>query len=291
MLILIADAFDPSLPGKLAKYGEVTEDASKLAQADVVLIRSKTKATKEYIESAPKLKLIIRGGVGLDNVDCVHAKSKGIQVFNTAEASSIAVAEMAFAMMIAMPNRIAEADKSMKEGKWLKKELKRTELFGKTLGILGVGRIGTEVAKRAECFGMKVVGYDPFVKTNPHAKMLGSIKDVVSVSDYVSLHLPLTKDTQGMINAALLNEFKKGCKIINTGRGKTVVDADVAAALQSGQLGGYATDVWFSEPPENTPLLTAPNVLAAPHIGASTKENLLRIGIMVDQIIGDFVKK
>ncbi|MBN1211511.1 MAG: hydroxyacid dehydrogenase, partial [candidate division Zixibacteria bacterium] len=155
MLILISDAFDPGLPGKLAKYGEVTDDKGRLAEAEIVLIRSKTRVTKEYIDSAPKLQLVIRGGVGLDNVDRDYAKQKGIVVYNTAEASSIAVAELAFALMIALPNRLTEADHSMKEGKWLKKELKRTELMGKTLGILGVGRIGTELAARAGAFGMK----------------------------------------------------------------------------------------------------------------------------------------
>ena len=147
MLILISDAFDPGLPGVLKKYGEVTEDKNRVGEANIVLIRSKTKVTKEYIDGAPKLKMVIRGGVGLDNVDREYAKQKGIQVFNTAAASSIAVAEMAMALMLALPNHIPRGDKSMHEGQWLKKELKRTELFGKTLGILGIGRIGSAVAE------------------------------------------------------------------------------------------------------------------------------------------------
>ena len=141
----------------------MTADATQLPEADIVLIRSKTKATKEYIDQAKKMKLIIRGGVGLDNVDSAYCKEKGIIVKNTPEASSVAVAELAFAMMIAVPNRLIEAHNSMKEGKWLKKELKRTELMGKTLGLIGCGRIGAEVAKRALAFGMKVIGYDPIV--------------------------------------------------------------------------------------------------------------------------------
>jgi D-3-phosphoglycerate dehydrogenase len=171
MLILLSDAFDASLPGRLAKFGEVTDDKGKVADAEVVLIRSKTKVTKEYIDGAPKLKLVIRGGVGLDNVDQVYAKSKGIKVFNTAAASSVAVAELAMAMMMAMPNHIIAGHNSMAEGKWLKKELKRTELFEKTLGILGIGRIGTEIAIRGKAFGMKVIAFDPFVKKHDIAEM------------------------------------------------------------------------------------------------------------------------
>ncbi len=291
MLILLSDAFDPGLPGQLAKYGEVTEDKGRLAEAEIVLIRSKTKVTKEYIDGAPKLKMVIRGGVGLDNVDRDYAKQKNIIVHNTAAASSIAVAELALAMMIALPNHIVTGDTSMKQGQWLKKELKRTELYQKTLGILGMGRIGSEIGKRAKAFGMKVVAYDPFVETSSVAEMKKNLKDVLSQSDYISLNLPLTDDTKGMINKETLVLCKNGARIVNTGRGKCVIEEDVAEALRSGKLAGYASDVWYSDPPEKTPLLDAPNVLAMPHIGASTKENLLRIGEIVDQLIGDYVKK
>ncbi len=291
MLILISDAFDPSLPGKLARFGDVTEDKSRLAEADVVLIRSKTTCTREYIDSAPKLKLVIRGGVGLDNVDREYAKSKGIKVYNTASASSIAVAELAMAMMMAVPCRLVEAHNSMKEGKWLKKELKRTELFGKTLGLIGVGNIGTEVAMRAAAFGMTVLAYDPFVKKHEHAKMVGSLDDLYKACDYFSLHTPLTDETKGMINAAAIDKMKKGVVIINTGRGKVVNEADLAAALASGKVRAYATDVWFSDPPPpDSPLLKAPNVLMSPHIGASSNENLLRIGDVIVTILDKEVK-
>ncbi|MFZ5979749.1 MAG: NAD(P)-dependent oxidoreductase [Candidatus Zixiibacteriota bacterium] len=291
MLILISDAFDPGLPGVLAKYGEVTEDKGRLAEAEIVLIRSKTKVTREYIDSAPKLQLVIRGGVGLDNVDREYAKKKGITVYNTAEASSIAVAELAFALMIALPNCIVKADKSMKDGQWLKKELKRTELMGKTLGILGVGRIGTELAVRARAFGMKVIGYDPFVESNEYVEMKPSMKDVLGASDYVSMHMPLTDDTRGVINKNTLAQFKNGAYLINTGRGKCVVEEDLVEALKSGKIAGYGNDVWYSDPPENSPLIGVSNGIFTPHIGASTKENLLRIGKIVDRLIGDFVGK
>jgi len=289
MKILLADAFDASLPETLRKHGEVTADAAQLPEADIVLIRSKTKATKEYIDQAAKMKLIIRGGVGLDNVDVPYCKEKGIVVKNTPEASSIAVAELAFAMMIAVPNRLIEAHNSMKEGKWLKKELKRTELYGKTLGLIGCGRIGAEVAKRALAFGMKVVGYDPVVTKSDYIELKPSLDAMLPLCDYISLHTPVNDQTKGMINKGTIAKMKKGVVFVNTGRGKCIIEQDVVDALKSGQMATYATDVWYSDPPENTPLITAPNVLMAPHIGASTTENLLRIGKQVDQIIGEFV--
>ena len=192
MLILISDAFDPSLPEKLSQFGEVTDDKSRLAEADVVLVRSKTKCTKEYIDEAPNLKLIIRGGVGTDNIDKEHAASRNIIVRNTPEASSIAVAEIAFALMLAVPNRVVEGHVSMTKGEWIKKQLKRTELFGKTLCLVGVGNIGTEVAKRAQAFGMKVVAYRKSGRPNDYAEIKPSLEEAVKDADYVSLNTPLT---------------------------------------------------------------------------------------------------
>jgi D-3-phosphoglycerate dehydrogenase len=289
MIILISDAFDPGLPDKLKRFGEVTDDKNKLLEAEVVLIRSKTKVTREYIDGAPNLKLVIRGGVGLDNVDLDYAKEKGIIVHNTAMASAIAVAEVAFTLMISITNHVTWADRTMHEGKWLKKEMKRTELYKKTLGIIGLGRIGTELAKRAEAFGMKVVAYDPFVESSDHAEMLPDMKSVLNISDYVSLHLPLTPDTKGIINKDVINEFKDGAYLVNTGRGKTIVEEDVADALKSGKIKAFGNDVWYSDPPENSVLLEAPNVTALPHLGASTKENLLRIGDIIEELIEDYV--
>jgi D-3-phosphoglycerate dehydrogenase len=289
MLILLSDAFDPGLPEVLSKYGEVTDDKNRAKEAEIVLIRSKTKVTKEYIDQAPNLKMVIRGGVGLDNVDRDYAKQKSITVYNTADASSIAVAELAFSLMIALPNHLTKADKSMKEGQWLKKELKRTELHGKTLGILGMGRIGTELGLRAKAFGMHVLAYDPYVTASEVAEMKKTIKEVISASDYVSLHMPLTDETKGIINKNTLADFKRGAFLINTGRGKCVVEEDLVEALKSGQIAGYGNDVWYSDPPENSPLLNAPNCILTPHIGASTSENLLRIGEIIDKLIGEYV--
>lgn len=290
MLILISDAFDATLPGVLAKFGEVTDDHSRQAEAEIILIRSKTKVTKEYIDNAPKLKLVIRGGVGLDNVDRVYAAEKGIKVYNTADASTNAVAELAFAMMIAMPNHIVRADTTMRAGEWAKKELKRTELNGKTLGILGMGRIGTALAVRAKAFGMRVICWHPDVFFSDFAEIYPEMDDVLKQSHYVSLHMPLLDSTRGIINKDKFALCKDGVYFVNTGRAACVVEDDVIKALDSGKLAGYATDVWVSDPPESTPLTAHPKTLLAPHIGASSKENMLRIGKIVEILIGDYVK-
>lgn len=290
MKLLIADPFDASLPDRLKKFGEVTTDPSQLSTADVVLVRSKTKCTREYIDAAPKLKLIIRGGVGTDNIDKEYAKSKGIEVKNTPKASSVAVAELAFALMIAIPNRLIEAHNSTAAGKFLKSELKRTELMGKTLGLIGVGRIGTEMAKRARAFGMNVIGFDKVV-TRSDVVDMKPLDEVLAKSDYLSMHTPLTDETKGMINKNTIAKMKDGVAIVNTGRGKCVTEEDLVEALKSGKVKAYATDVWYSDPPApDCPILKAPNVIMAPHIGASTKENLQRIGNEVVEILESFKK-
>ncbi|MDE3245400.1 MAG: hydroxyacid dehydrogenase [Acidobacteriota bacterium] len=288
MLILIADAFDASLPKRLAQFGEVSDDLARLPEATVLLVRSKTKVNQELVDQAPALKLVIRGGVGMDNVDKKLCAEKGIQAVNTPRASSVAVAEMAMAFLVAIPARLIEAHVSMKEGKFLKNELKRTELFKKTLGLIGAGAIATEVAKRAAAFGMEVIAFDPFLKEHPIARLV-SLEELAAKSDFISLHTPLTDETRGMVNAGLIDKMKDGVIIVNTGRGKCVVEADLAAALASGKVRAFGTDVWASDPPPaDSPLLAAPNVFMSPHIGASSKENLGRIGDEVVLILTDF---
>lgn len=286
MLILISDAFDPSLPNRLKEFGEVTDDTSRLADAEVVLIRSKTTCTREYLDQATSLKLIIRGGVGLDNVDQDYAKEKGIAVYNTPDASSIAVAELAMALMLAAPNHIVRGHQSMAEGKWLKSELKRSELYGKTLGLIGVGRIGSTVAVRAKAFGMRVIGYDKFLEES-NVVELQSLDTVLAQSHFISLHTPLTDETRGLLGTHALSKVKKGVFVVNTGRAGCVDQQAMADALKSGAVGWYASDVWLKDPPAaDHPLLSAPNTIMLPHIGASTKENLLRIGDRVVELIG-----
>ena len=289
MHILIADAFDAKLPERLAPFGEVSGDLATLDRATVLLVRSKTRVTPELLAQAPALKLVIRGGVGMDNVDKKACAERGVKAVNTPRASSVAVAEMAMAFMVAIPARLIEAHTSMKEGKFLKSELKRTELFRKTLGLVGAGAIATEVARRAAAFGMTVLAYDPFLKDHPVAQLVGSLDELAAKADVISMHTPLTDETKGMINAALIAKMKDGVIIVNTGRGKCVVEADLVAALASGKVRAYGTDVWPSDPPPaDCPLLAAPNVFMAPHIGASSKENLGRIGDEVVAILTDF---
>ncbi len=290
MVILLADAFASDLPARLKPFGDVVTDLARVSEAEVIIVRSKTKVDKAMIDAAPKLKYVIRGGVGVDTIDVEYAKSKGIVVDNTPEASSLAVAELAFALMIALPNHIAEADASMKQGKWLKKELERTELGGKTLGLVGIGRIARELASRAKAFGMSVIAYDKYVTASDAAAMV-SLDELLAKSDFISLHTPLTDETRGMINAGSIAKMKKGAYLINTCRGPVVKTEDVAAALNAGTLGGYATDVYDKEPPELSPLLTAPRAVLTPHLGASTEENLLRLGDCIVERMQKYAKK
>ncbi|MDX9939034.1 MAG: NAD(P)-dependent oxidoreductase [Sphaerochaetaceae bacterium] len=290
MLLLISDAFDASLPKKLEAFGEVTTDKNRLGEADVVLVRSKTKCTKEYIDSAKNLKLIIRGGVGIDNIDAEHAKSKGIIVRNTPKSSAIAVAELAFALMISVPNHLIEVHNGMKRGEWLK-SVKRSELYGKTLALMGLGNIATKVAERAKAFGMKVVAYDKYVTSSTVATLMPTPEDAVRDADYVSLHLPLTPETDCLFCEKLINACKRSPVIINTGRGRCIDPQVMLDALQDGRVSWYATDVYPTDPPaEDYPLLKSDRVTFTPHIGANSEENLLRIGEEAYQLIEELVK-
>ena len=279
MLILISDAFDRSLPDKLSVFGEVTDDTTRLPEADVILVRSKTKCTKEYIDQAKKCRLIIRGGVGMDNIDRAYCEAKGIIAVNTPRSSAIAVAEMAFAFMLSTASRICFYDRTMKEGEWAKKT-KRSELCGKTLTLLGYGNIPRQLAVRAKAFGMNVQAYDPYVKEAENATLIADLGEAVREADYISMHLPYTPDTDKLLDAALIAKMEKCPVIINTGRGKTVDEQAVADALNSGKIAWFCTDVYSTEPPvkgEN-PLLDCSNVTLSPHVGANSTENLLRIG-------------
>ena len=292
MLILISDAFDKSLPDKLSVFGEVTDDTSRLAQADVILVRSKTKCTREYIDKAEKCRLIIRGGVGMDNIDREYCAQKGIIAVNTPKSSAIAVAEFAFAFMLSTASRICYYDSTMKKGEWAKKT-KRSELCGKTLALLGFGNIPRQVAVRAKAFGMKVLAYDPYVKEAENATLVGSLEEAVRSADYISMHLPYTSETDRILNAALIDKMEAHPVIINTGRGKTVDEEALAAALKDGRVSWFCTDVYSSEPPvkgEN-PILDCENVTLSPHVGANSNENLLRIGQEVYDTIEKLVKE
>jgi len=279
MKILLADPFTPDLPGRLAMVGEVSEDLADLPDTEVLIVRSRTRVDLALLDRAPRLRLVLRGGVGMDNIDLQACASRGIRVLNTPRASAIAVAELAMAFMLAVSSHLIEAHNAMKEGRFLKKELLRTELAGKTLGLIGVGSIATEVALRASAFGMRILGYDPHLSGHPMVTLVGRLEELLPECDYLSLHLPAVPETRGFIHAGALARMKEGAVLVNTARDQCVVEEDVAVALRSGRLGAYCTDVYASDPPPaDAPILDAPHVYLSPHIGASTEESLGRIG-------------
>ncbi len=289
MLILISDAFDTGLPAKLSAFGEVTTDTTRLGEASIVLVRSKTQCTKEYIDQASNLKVIIRGGVGIDNIDSAYAESKGIMVRNTPTASSIAVAELTIALMLSVASNLIFYHNGMKRGAWLK-STKRTELYQKTLCLLGCGYIATEVAKRAKAFGMRVVAYDKYVSENGSATLQPTIEEAVKDADYISLHMPLTDETRGMVNRSLISHCTKAPVIINTGRGLCVDADDMVAMLDEGMVSWYATDVYPSDPPAaEYPLLASERVTLTPHVGANSEENLGRVGEEACEIVKELI--
>ena len=291
MLILISDAFDATLPNRLRAFGEVTTDTNRLSEAQVVLVRSKTKCTREYIGQAPNLKVIIRGGVGIDNIDKAHAESKGIVVRNTPKSSAVAVAELAFSLMLSTPNNLITYHNGMKQGQWLK-NLKRTELYGKTLCLFGIGNIARKVAQRAKAFGMRVVAYDKYVEISEDAEMMHNPQEAVRDADYISLHLPLTNETQCMVNRDLIAHCLKKPVIINTGRARCVNEDDMVSMLEDGTVSWYCTDVWPTDPPaEDYPILKAERVTLTPHVGANSVENLARIGEETYEILEELKKE
>ena len=284
MKILISDPFSKDLPDRLSEFGEVTDNKDELPEADIVLVRSATKATKEYIDQAKNLKMIIRGGVGIDNIDVEYAKSKGIKVHNTPAASSIAVAELAIAMMLAIQRNVVRAHNTTKNGEWIKKQLKGQELYKKTLGLIGIGLIGTEVAKRAQAFGMNVIAFRKSENTSDYAEIVG-LDELLAQSDIISLHTPITDETREIINKDTIAKMKDGIVLINTARGKLINDHDLAEALNSGKVKYAGIDVYHAEPPKDSPLLGVDNILLIPHLGAQTYENMGRIGDIVVDLI------
>ncbi len=287
MKILISDPFSKDLPDRLKEFGEVTEDKNEIPNAEVMLVRSATKVNREMIDSAKNLKLVIRGGVGVDNIDVEYCKEKDITVRNTPEASSIAVAELTFAMILAIQRNLVKAHNSTKNNEWLKKQLKGRELYGKTLGLVGIGRIGTEVAKRAKAFGMNVIATRESGKPSEYAEIV-ELDELLEKSDIISLHVPLTEETNGIINKENIEKMKDGVVLINNARGKNVIEKDLAEALKSGKVRYAGIDVYQQEPPEGSPLLSVENILLTPHLGAQTYENMGRIGDIVYGIIKNF---
>lgn len=257
------------------------EELIKIIPAyDAIIVRSATKVTAEVINAGTNLKVIGRAGVGLDNVDRKAAEARGIKVVNTPAATSVSVAELALGLMLACARSIPQATQSLREGKWEKKQFKGTELYGKTLGLIGSGRIGTELAKRAVAMGMTVLVLDPFIKECSYGTKC-ELSELLRRADYISLHVPKTPETTHMINRDTISQMKKGVVIINCARGGIVDEEALYEALLSGQVGAAALDVYETEPLKDYKLFSLPNVIGTPHIGAQTKEGQERAGIQI----------
>lgn len=246
---------------------------------DALIVRSRTKVTAKLLAAAPRLKVVGRAGVGVDNIDLDAAREHGVIVVNTPESTTVSVAEQTLGFMLALARSIPTADASMKAGNWLKNDLQGGELFRKTLGIIGIGRIGNAVAERASAFRMHVIGYDPFLseeQIRTHGALPVTLEDLFAQSDYITLHVPLTDKTRGMLDEAAFRQMKPGVRIICAARGGVIDETALLAALESGQVAGAGLDVFAQEPPGLTPLVAHPKVIVAPHIGAQTVEAQVR---------------
>ncbi|MBC7115122.1 MAG: phosphoglycerate dehydrogenase [Archaeoglobi archaeon] len=304
--ILITDPLDEEGIEELRKDFQVDvilkisqeELVKKIADYDAIIIRSGTKITREVIEAGRNLKVIGRAGVGVDNVDVQSATERGILVINTPDANTITTAEHAIAMMLAAARNIPQANEALRRGEWDRKKYTGVELYEKTLGIIGLGRIGSEVAKRAMAFGMKVIAYDPYV-SEERAKELGveltSFEELLERSDFISIHVPRTKETEKLIDEEALKKVKKGVIIVNCARGGIIDEEALYRAIKRGDVRAAALDVFEKEPPGKIPLLTLENVVATPHLGASTREAQRRAALEIAREVraalkGEFVR-
>jgi len=286
-LKMLRDAgFETDMKTKLSE----DELAGIIGDYDALVIRSGTKVTKKIIDAAKNLKIIGRAGVGIDNVDLGAATAEGIIVVNSPEGNTIAAAEHTITLMLAMVRNIPEAYNSLRSGKWERNKFTGAEVYGKVLGVIGLGKIGSHVGRIAQSFGMRVIATDPFV-TKEYAGELGielkNLDDVLKESDIITIHVPKTKDTENLINAATIKKMKDGVMIVNVARGGIVNETDLAEALKSGKVKKAAIDVYSKEPPEpSNPVLSAPNCVIVPHLGAATEEAQVNVAIdVIEQII------
>jgi len=297
--VLICDQVNPILKEVLEKNGlKVTYEpeiapeqiAEKIGSFQVVVVRSRTKMTRELIEKADKCKIIARVGIGLDNIDQEAAKEKNIRVINAVEGAITAVAELVIGLMISMAREIPRADREIRNGNWIKKELMGSELKGKYLGIVGLGNIGKRLGRLARALNMNIIGYDVIPIDDEFSKEVGLMKadldTLLTSADYVSLHVPLLDSTRHMINAEKLKMMKNTARIINTARGGVIDEEALYNSLKEGSLAGAALDVFEVEPATGNKLVTLPNFIATPHMGAQTKEaQLLAANIIAEKII------
>ena len=293
MKVVLAEKVSPATRAvftSVADCNVVTHDQIKnglpaeLADADALIVRSAVQVDAALLGHAPKLRVIGRAGVGVDNIDTEAATRNGIVVMNTPGANAVAVAELTVGLMIALARMVPRANATMHDGRWEKKSLQGAELRGKKLGIIGLGRVGLEVARRARGFGMELVGHDPFVSSaiaREYGVRLASLADVFREADYLTLHVGLTPETEGIVNARSLATMKKGVRIVNCARGELIVEEALTAALQSGHVGGVALDVFRKEPLKDSPFFGMENVILTPHIAGSTSEAQEAVGIQI----------
>jgi len=277
-----------------ARTGRAPEQlATDVADAEAIVVRSATKVTAPLIQAAPKLRVIARAGTGVDNVDVPAASARGVVVMNAPGANSISVAELAVALMLALARHVPAADSAMKQGKWEKKKFLGEEVREKTLGLAGLGRIGQEVARRAAAFDMRIIAHDPFISEDVASDLgveLVSLDQLFARSDFLSLHMPSTPTTKNIVNAERLAKAKKGIRIINTARGDLIDEGALADAIESGHIGGAALDVFQKEPTVDHRLQTLPQVVATPHIAASTREGQELVGMETMAALRDFLR-
>jgi D-3-phosphoglycerate dehydrogenase len=265
---------------------------TELADAEALVVRSATKVTAALLEKAPRLRVIGRAGVGVDNVDVEAATRRGILVMNTPGGNAVSVAEHTFALLLALARSVPQANASIQAGRWEKSSLSGTELRGKTIGLVGLGRVGTEVARRARALEMKVLAYDPYVTPAAAREVevdLVPLDDLLRQSDVVSLHTSLSAATEKMIDAAAIAKMKKGARLVNCARGELIDEAALAEALRSGHLAGAALDTFAQEPPKNSPLIGLPNLIATPHIAGSTAEAQEEVGTAIAMQVRDYL--
>ena len=265
---------------------------ARIGEYHGIIIRSATKLTSDIIDAATNLKVIGRAGSGLDNVDRTAATKKGIVVMNTPGGNTITTAEHTIALLVSLSRNIPQATMSMKGGKWEKKNFLGVELFHKTLGIVGIGNIGSQVAKRAQGFSMTVIAYDPFL-SEEKAREMGvekvELDDVFKRSDFITVHTPLTTDTKNLINKKTISKMKRGVRIINCARGGIVNEKALYDALVDGKVAGAALDVFEKEPPDHNPILSLNNVISTPHLGAATKEAQENVAVAVAEQVVDYL--
>jgi len=273
---------------------ELQELISRIGEYDALVVRSATKITREVIDAAKNLKVIGRAGVGVDNIDVEAASKRGILVMNTPGGNTISAAEHTMSMLLALSRCIPQANISLKNRQWEKKKFLGTEIFKKSLGIIGLGRIGAEVARRAQSFGMEIMAYDPYISKS-HAREIGvkvvSFEELIKQADYITVHVPLTAETRHIINRDTINKMKKGVKIINCARGGIIDEAALAEAVKSGKVGGAALDVFENEPPFDSPVLGVENIIVTPHLGASTEEAQINVARDIALQVLDFLKR